>query len=691
MKRFLTLLVLLGLGLPGFAQTHFVPAYSGNPYLAMNIYITEATVNGTSLEAGDEIGIYDGDVCVGALLIEGEFTQTNPLAIVAATDDPTTTEIDGFTAGHSIEYRMWDSSESLESVATIVTYSYGAGQFASQGTVVAAISAAGNQPPEIDPVEDVSGQEDEPIYVGLVASDMDEDALTFEAWTESEHLTVALVDPDTMSIIPALNWFGEDTIYAAVGDGMLSDTTSFTATFTPVNDAPGVPLAVYPRTQTELDTNGVLIWNLSHDPDPGDSIAYELLVEPAEENGKIASKMYTEVVQPTVQNLDTAFVLPLRDLSGYDQLVDDRTYSWKVRARDAEDVYSEWSASGEFFFNKINTAPLAPNTGFNPQDSVTVSSLYPSFSWNTAADPDLSDITEMLSYTLQVAGDFEFSEILYEFETDPGQTSVTWEIGPVEDNSILYYRVKTMDDEGAESGWSQFWVFFINTALDPPVQFLVNSPAPDDTLFVDGEDTQIEVSFYWKYASDPDYRDMAEYFVAISNEEVIPAGEEMSLNDLMQFDTVLATGIDTTYITSLSPGTYWWAVAAVDSDSLWCFGTDQSGEVLQHLTILNPSSIASDGQGVVSEFQLTQNYPNPFNPSTTIRYGLVESGFVTINVYDLNGRLVKTLVQQEQPAGWHSVQWAGKNIAGKQVSAGLYLYSIQAGTFRDLKKMMLLK
>jgi hypothetical protein len=91
------------------------------------------------------------------------------------------------------------------------------------------------------------------------------------------------------------------------------------------------------------------------------------------------------------------------------------------------------------------------------------------------------------------------------------------------------------------------------------------------------------------------------------------------------------------------------------------------------------------------QYSLHHNYPNPFNPVTTLRYDLPETGLVTITIYDMMGRQVKTLVNGSQTAGYRTIQWNATNDKGAPVSAGLYLYTIQAGEFRQTKKMVLLK
>ena len=91
------------------------------------------------------------------------------------------------------------------------------------------------------------------------------------------------------------------------------------------------------------------------------------------------------------------------------------------------------------------------------------------------------------------------------------------------------------------------------------------------------------------------------------------------------------------------------------------------------------------------QYALHQNYPNPFNPITTISYDLPEHSYVTIIIYDMMGREITRLVDQNQNSGFKSVLWNATDKYGREVSAGLYLYKIQTGEYIDTKKMILLK
>ncbi|MFZ1279188.1 MAG: T9SS type A sorting domain-containing protein [Ignavibacteriaceae bacterium] len=87
-----------------------------------------------------------------------------------------------------------------------------------------------------------------------------------------------------------------------------------------------------------------------------------------------------------------------------------------------------------------------------------------------------------------------------------------------------------------------------------------------------------------------------------------------------------------------------------------------------------------------NDFRLSQNYPNPFNPNTTIEYQIPQASFVTIKVYDVLGKEIVTLVNEEKPAGIHEVSFEPKDL-----TSGLYLYKIKAGSFDQTRKMLFLK
>ncbi|MCD6165493.1 T9SS type A sorting domain-containing protein, partial [bacterium] len=92
-----------------------------------------------------------------------------------------------------------------------------------------------------------------------------------------------------------------------------------------------------------------------------------------------------------------------------------------------------------------------------------------------------------------------------------------------------------------------------------------------------------------------------------------------------------------------------------------------------------------------SSFKLYQNYPNPFNAFTTINFQIPKSSKVTIKIYDILGREVRTLVDYFYSAGNHSTTWDGLDNLGHKVSSGVYFYCMESIDFKEVKKALLLK
>jgi hypothetical protein len=97
------------------------------------------------------------------------------------------------------------------------------------------------------------------------------------------------------------------------------------------------------------------------------------------------------------------------------------------------------------------------------------------------------------------------------------------------------------------------------------------------------------------------------------------------------------------------------------------------------------TGVSGNGE-VPNKFSLEQNYPNPFNPVTTIKYQLPKSGNVKLTIFDALGKIVKTLVNEDQPAGSYEMKFNASEL-----SSGVYFYKIESGDFKDIKKMMLIK
>jgi hypothetical protein len=127
---------------------------------------------------------------------------------------------------------------------------------------------------------------------------------------------------------------------------------------------------------------------------------------------------------------------------------------------------------------------------------------------------------------------------------------------------------------------------------------------------------------------------------------------------------------------------YYWRVRAIsevgagDWSAIWSFTT---GDIV---------SVERFGNEIPKEFALGQNYPNPFNPTTNIRFALPSEATVRLEVYNMLGQKVATLIDDQHfNAGVFEAAWNARDDAGREVSSGIYIYRISAGDHVDLKRM----
>jgi hypothetical protein len=138
-------------------------------------------------------------------------------------------------------------------------------------------------------------------------------------------------------------------------------------------------------------------------------------------------------------------------------------------------------------------------------------------------------------------------------------------------------------------------------------------------------------------------------------------------------------------------GNYGWDTNyGIDADANYAYVANYS----KGLLILEPYlGSTTDSDPTTPRFSnfLDQNYPNPFNPSTTIRFGLKEESPVMLKIFDVSGRLVRTMVNETRPPGDYTAVWDGRNEGGRTVSSGVYFYILKTKNYRRTKKLVLLR
>ena len=244
-----------------------------------------------------------------------------------------------------------------------------------------------------------------------------------------------------------------------------------------------------------------------------------------------------------------------------------------------------------------------------------------------------------------------------------GDLSYTYEIATLMDSTedhdgLTSFKVVASMDEGnfhssIENGYS---VDNIAPAVPAGFMMVISEEGPE---------------FMWQAVPDEDFQ----YY------EIDKAADSLFMTDQYgSFTTIELSLIDPQYEIGQ---TVYYRISAIDH-------AGNRGEYSQTLEVT--TSLNVNGTGLVPEvYALHQNYPNPFNPTTQIQYDLPEESYVSINIYDLMGRKIRSLVNTHQDPGYRSIHWDATSDLGQPVSAGMYIYTIQAGEFRQTRKMVLLK
>ena len=223
----------------------------------------------------------------------------------------------------------------------------------------------------------------------------------------------------------------------------------------------------------------------------------------------------------------------------------------------------------------------------------------------------------------------------------------------------------------------------------PPGDFTILSPADGDTIMITSDNLGSSQLFAWSGSTDPNGTQV-EYeacftvsspFDQFCEDNGTNTAHFVPMADIAGYidsvNQVAGTGV----VLTLS-----WTVYASDG--------------LAEIEATNgPRSITFDAGFVLSIdedllpdiFALHQNYPNPFNPVTTIRFDVPDESHIRMDVYNILGQQVATLVNSTLQPGFHAIRWNGTNDMGKPLASGMYIYKIQAKDFISVKKLVLMK
>ncbi|GEM_PF-5607071 len=380
-------------------------------------------------------------------------------------------------------------------------------------------------------------------------------------------------------------------------------------------------------------------WQATNDQDAGDVVTYKLQIK--DSTGIIheydAGESTSMKVSPSLSN------------STY--------YQWRVIAEDQHgNGTGNLNGFQKFGYDPDNIAPGPFSLQF-PEQGKQLTERKPVFTWEKPEDPNLQ---EELSYRIYVATDSSFKNA-HVWASDTNRVQPDSEL---KDDTRYFWYVEAMDEHGSTSitDTASFW---INTGPTPPEAFNLISP--------DSAETGISqlAKLIWESTYDKDPVDTVRYSVKLAKNKNLTEG-------VHRFET----GTDTSFTPRImldNNTRYYWSVTAIDKDSLQT-STDTLSFVVGTISDLTSKT------DIPESYKLYKPYPNPFNPTTTIRYNLPEATEVTLQVFNLLGKHIATVVKKRQSAGRHAVKFD----AGR-LTSGTYIYRLKTESFRKSHKMLLLK
>ena len=527
------------------------------------------------------------------------------------------------------------------------------------------------------------------------------------------------VTGSTLTLTPQTDFIGDAVITVMVMDTGLSDTSSFSLTVTPVNDAP----VLSELSAQEIIEDSELVIVLSAADIDGDDLTFSAVS--ANENVSVLVSNDSLYMIPAVDwNGSSVITVTVDDGSGSENATDSGNFTLTVTPVNDAPVLAEISSQSTPEETAIDVALSAADideddltySAVSDTSAVLVSvtgsnlTLTPQVNWNgstqiTVIVDDSSEATnsaDTTSFTLTVipvndppqihtavqdTSIFEDMSLMIPFsisDDDEMDSLIVRVSGDIEHISGSYAdsiftiipnenwngsSLLVLEVSDNDTTVSDTFNLVVLPANDPPEAF--DLIYPGNELVLDDADS-VDVSFTWESALDVDGDSLSYGLSIFSDSEFdsvfIVAGPQLRMN-IEDF-----------------PRDVWlnWDVWVTDGqDTIW--STSTFSLMIDQTVGINAQALTPD------EFVLNQNFPNPFNPTTTIRYGLPEVTDVSVIIYDLKGREIRFWSFDSQSAGWYNLAWQGDSQRGEQFGTGLYFCRIVAGEYSKTIKMIYMK
>ncbi|MDP8208559.1 MAG: S8 family serine peptidase [Candidatus Electryonea clarkiae] len=676
---------------------------SGIPYV---IWVDEATVDGFDLEDGDEIGIFDGDLCVGTGIIPEDEVLPVPVVVWGANEQ---INRDGFEDGNDISFILWVATGDFE-IEADADFDNGNGTFGDDDFAEVSLESF-TVPLEFDLEE----PEDEATIIELDVQLGWEEAVDPDPNDPVEYNVFVSTNPNDLGDPVAENL--DETSYEFTGDDdteyhwriLAIDSydnnrwsTSQRSFYIEVPETPEDFTLVSPEDESTVFTlRPTLEWNPTTDPDPDEDLTYTVLWAIDDPTFETADSV--EGLEETTYTFDEQLAAQINAYLGrarlaktnrtnqflpepgnnvvtknnetnpgdeLDELEDDVTVYWRIHAVDSN---TEGTLSiprnGWSFDVYIYEAP-EPFSLRSPEDEEIVDTLLVELAWNASADPDPGDT---LTYVVLLATGEDFADSV-EYEAGE-ETSLI--VDGLDDDSEYWWKVRADNLFGDPVYSTETWSFA--TAMpEPPAAFALIAPADGDTV------TAVQVwnlHFIWNASIDPDPNAEILYSLAVT----------VNLNDGTDTSVVVSGIEDTTWFLNLPDtlGMAWWDNYLVGTWRVEAVsGTDTARSEEDYSFRLEPYLNINDYpyEGIPLEFGVVAAYPNPFNPTVQAVVAVPRRSIVQVEIYNMLGRSIAQLSPGELKPGYHRISWTAEGPSGLY-----FLHFTNDSGWREVRKVVYMK
>jgi len=539
---------------------------------------------------------------------------------------------------------------------------------------------------------------DEDGEVNITLSGNDNESSTLSYGYSSANFGALTGKAPNLVYKPISNFFGQDSFKFVVKDEVAdSDSAIISIIVNPINDTPILELATYDTLLFDQNNLGVYLF-----PKEVQKSNTKKTLIISDVDDKVIE--YTTIsIDPFISGEDT-LVYDNGKETNYTLSINGSKSSFKYSISDSIHKYSEFLSKIKYknlSGYKLNQGKRSISITVSDGDSTSMPSVRmidvkivnskpfaTSFNDSTNEDESISIILK--------GTDKDPDTLAYKITQDVQNGLLNGVLPNLtylpDENYFGYDSLKYIVSDGSTISDTATVLLTVFSVNDKPSDFPLKTPENDEQIIITNNNVDSSnVIFSWHNSTDPDkdklyYIFNAEFEIFTVEDKKVTIDFDTTLfNDLIyigyndilgELDSVLGTN-----------GVITWSVDVSDG-----IDTTINSEIRTLRVEGKYAALSINKNNVIpSEYALHQNYPNPFNPITRIEYDIPKQTFVKIEIYNLLGTKITTLLNEEMIAGRHAITWNAVDRNGRKIPSGIYFYHIRTNDFTKTNKMLLLK